>query len=204
MSRANIKLKNQIMTLFITLFLGGCGNLTNPSGITAPSSYATVGTDSTPQQNTNPDLNPSNYLCPSSPNIIPMSSEINANHFNYYKLCPNKNSTAASQFLLSQTSLNPSVNSSVCVFPAMEQALVTNVPSPGISVTPIMTNGTSHTPLVRCVNLAQTAAWISFPATGSATQWNAVYIVPETAGAEMTRCLKNPSIPCPAYSFGTF
>ncbi len=211
-SHLNRSFKNREFTIksslavisLLSAGLSGCGNLMMPMGVTVPgSTYALSGTY-TGQAPTTADTNPQNYSCPSSPNITPQNGSSAANNFNFYRLCPDKISSSSTHFMLSETSLNPSVNQSVCVFAANQQILASNLPSPQVRVAWELEPGNANTPLYRCTNLGMSSAFLVFPSTGLEVQWNAAYIVAQENAASMVACLKSNLLNCPPYSYGAF
>ena len=184
--------------------LPGCGNLVAPSGISAPPSYYGQGATYSGQAPTTANTNPSNYLCPSYANIKPQSGNNDPNSFNYYKLCPDRMSSSSTHFMITETSLNPVSNQTVCVFAAHQRVLSANLATPQISVQWVSEPGSPNTPLYRCADLSRTSAFLTFPDSGLEVQWNAAWIVAKGSETLMAQCLSNSKVACPAFSYGIF
>ncbi len=189
------KLIKPFLLLNILGILSSCGSMMTPNGISAPSgSYGAH----IPAYNPTPDSDPRNYICPSSPNILPTNDQAS---IQFFTVCPYRDTSTGTLLQIAQANAVSLTNPKICIFAANQETTVSN----GRHVlrpTWVSDPADPTQPLFRCVDVSQLPAFVALPSTGRGP-WNAALTVQKGSEDQMVACLRarNPGN-CPPYSFG--
>jgi hypothetical protein len=181
----------------------GCGNLFNPNQTVVSSATSSANNFSTSSAisdnfNTSGSAAPSNYHCPSTPNIASSTGSILTMGYNSYFACTTKNATTgtiSSSIFIEPGPTQGNNNSSVCVFPmeASSSGQIQFVP------------GTSAgNPTYICQSIPSTGEFFQFTPQPTSATFNSLIIVDASLKDQMVQCLiGSTNTACPDYFYGT-
>lgn len=185
-----MKFNKLVFALFsisqLVCFTTGCGNM-GPYGLARAPKGSYQFSSSTTDSDWTQDAK---FSCTGHPFILP-SQESNSYSTDHYTACPSNQYNAYGDILIkASTSIG---SNSICVIPAQQdnQGKIN-----------WFKDSRSGLPVSQCLSLDLNKGTVfSFPPS---PVFDSVYIVAQDDMDEMQKCLTNPALTCPTYSFGEF